>query len=117
MDKIRISNLVVSKNSGGWDVELSLNADKGFTMISTKQMMWQEAIKILAAVSEIDQLDEVSISWIYPVLNEQKDVEYKNVMSFTLDKATRDQLVWENLEPSILPDLVYDYEEHLILSE
>ncbi|EGA90621.1 hypothetical protein GPDM_04649 [Planococcus donghaensis MPA1U2] len=117
MDKTRVSSIVVSKSSGGWDVELSLNADKGFTMISTKQLMWQNAIKILASASEIDQLHDISLSWVYPVINEQKSIEDKSVMSFTIDKDTRDQIVWGNLEPSVLPDLVYDYEEHPILSE
>lgn len=117
MDKTRVSNIVVSKSSGGWDVELSLNADKGFTMISTKKMMWQNAIKILAGASEIDQLNDISLSWIYPVLNEQKSVEDKSVMSFRVDKTTRDQLIWGNIEPSVLPDLVFNYEEHPILSE
>ncbi|MGB6408766.1 MAG: hypothetical protein WBF39_14900 [Planococcus donghaensis] len=117
MDKTRVSSIVVSKSSGGWDVELSLNADKGFTMISTKQLMRQNAIKILASASEIDQLHDISLSWVYPVINEQKSIEDKSVMSFTIDKDTRDQIVWGNLEPSVLPDLVYDYEEHPILSE
>ncbi|WP_238323754.1 hypothetical protein [Planococcus donghaensis] len=117
MDKTRVSSIVVSKTSGGWDVELSLNADKGFTMISTKQLMWENAIKVLESASEINQLHNISLSWIYPVLNEQKNIEDKSVMSFTIDQATRDQIVWENLEPSVLPDLVYDYVEHSLLNE
>lgn len=115
--KARVSDVVLSQDSSGWDVEISLNADKKFTMISTKQMMWQDSIYILAAVSEINQLDDISLSWIYPVLNAKKDVEDKSVMSFTIDNATRDQLIWKNIEPSILPDLVYDYQEHPVLSQ
>lgn len=115
--KARVSDVVLSQDSSGWDVEISLNADKKFTMISTKQTMWQDSIHILAAASEINQLDDISLSWIYPVLNTKKDVEDKSVMSFTIDNATRDQLIWKNIEPSVLPDLVYDYQEHPVLSE
>lgn len=117
MDKDRIVDISVSPRSEGWDVELVLNADKGFTMISTKQKMWEHAVAILAPLSEIRQLNDISISWIYPVKEGHADVKEANVMSFRLDKETRNQLIWENLEPSILPDIALDYRQHSALNE
>ncbi|WP_298825906.1 hypothetical protein [uncultured Planococcus sp.] len=117
MDKKRIDGISVSRVSEGWNVELALNADKGFTMVSTKKAMWQQAIDILAPLSGISQLNDISISWIYPVKESQNDVKDESIMSFRMDKATRDQLIWDNVEPSILPDIVFDYTEHPVLNQ
>ncbi|WP_394120129.1 hypothetical protein [Planococcus donghaensis] len=117
MDKKRIDGISVSRVSEGWNVELALNADKGFTMVSTKQAMWQQTIDVLDPLSDISQLNDVSILWIYPVEDSHNDVKDENVMSFRMDKATRDQLFWDNVEPSILPDIVFDYTEHPILNQ
>ncbi|MGH2318423.1 hypothetical protein ACRC6Q_11665 [Planococcus sp. SE5232] len=117
LDKKRIDGISVSRVSEGWNVELALNADKGFTMVSTKQAMWQQAIAILAPLSDISKLNDISISWIFPVEDSQNDVNDKSVMSFRMDKATRDQLIWGNVEPSILPDIVFDYTEHPVLNQ
>ncbi|WP_154669126.1 hypothetical protein [Planococcus antarcticus] len=116
MNKERVNDISASRGFDGWNVELALNADKGFTMISTRQQMWQHAITILELISKTNQLDDISISWIYPVKNNQNDVEDKSVMSFSLDKATRDQLIWANLDPSILPNMTLDYLEHPVLN-
>lgn len=117
MDKNRIDGISVSRVSKGWDAELALNADKGFTMVSTKQAMWQQAIDLLDPLSDVSQLNDISISWIYPVEDSHNNVHDESVMSFRVDKATRDQLVWDNVEPSILPDIVFDYTEHPVLNE
>ena len=117
MDKKRIDSISVSRVSESWDVELALNADKGFTMVSTQQAMWQQSIDILGPLSEISQLNDISISWIYPVKDSSNDVKDENVMSFWMDKATRDQLIWDRVEPSILPDIVFDYKEHAVLNK
>lgn len=116
MDKKRIDDISVSRVTEGWDAELALNADKGFTMVSTQQTMWQQAIDILGPLSEIDQLNDISISWIYPVHDSGNEVKDESVMSFWVDKATRDQLIWDRVEPSILPDIVFDYKEHAVLN-
>jgi len=116
MDKKRIDGISISRVPEGWNAELALNADKGFTMVSTQQTMWQQAIDILGPLSEIDQLNDISISWIYPVHDSGNSVKDESVMSFWVDKATRDQLIWDRVEPSILPDLVFDYKEHAVLN-
>lgn len=115
MNKERIADISISRNLDGWNVEISLNADKGFTMVSTKLKMWQDAIAVLEPLSEINQLNDISFSWIYPVENSQNKLEDTHVMSFRVDKATRNQLIWDNVEPSILPDIVFDYQEHPVL--
>ncbi|AQU78577.1 hypothetical protein [Planococcus faecalis] len=115
MNKKRISNLSVSHSSTGWNVEISINADKELTVISTKQKMLTQTIAILDSLPEIDQLEDMSFSWLYPIVNEQNEVDYQSVLSFRLDKKTREQLIWDNVTPSILPDLVIDYEERLLL--
>lgn len=117
MDKERIVDISVSQVSSGWDAEFILNADKGFTTISTKQLMWQQAIAILAPLSEFGELNDISISWVYPVAGPNDKVTDQSVMSFRLDKVTRDQLIWENVEPSLLPDIAFDYKEHSVLDE
>ena len=117
MSKDRVDDISVSRVPAGWNVELFLNADKGFTLISTQQIMWQQAIAILASLSENNQLNDISISWIYPVEGQNHEVRDESVMSFRLDKSTRNQLIWENVEPSLLPDIAFDYEEHPILNE
>lgn len=113
----RIKEISLSSRSEGWEAELVLNADKGFAMISSKQTMWEHAIAILARLSAMDQLNDISISWIYPIEERQDDVKEISVMSFRFDKETRDQLIWENLEPSVLPDIALDYRQHPILNE
>ncbi len=117
MNKKRISDIIISRSSAAWDVELFLQANKRPTMMLTKETMWQQTIDILDAMSELDKIEDVSFTWIYPVLNTQEQVEDTGVMSFRLDKTTRDQLVWENVEPSILQELVYDYKEHPFLTD
>lgn len=117
MDKERIVDISVSQVSAGWNAELALNADKGFTNISTKQFMWQQAIAILASMSELRELNDISISWVYPVAGPNDKITDQSVMSFKLDKTTRDQLIWKNVEPSLLPDIAFDYKEHPILNE
>ncbi|MBT2569668.1 hypothetical protein J7I83_03525 [Planococcus sp. ISL-110] len=117
MNKERIADISVSRSLDGWNVKIYLNADKGFTTISTKQQMWQDALAVLEPLSEIKQLNDISLFWIYPVKNSQNKVEDKRAMSFRLDKATRDQLIWANVDPSILPDIVFDYKEHPTLNE
>ena len=117
MGKDRIDDISVSQVPEGWNVELALNADKGFTLISTKQIMWQQAIAILTPLSKISQLNDISISWIYPVEGRNHEVSDESIMSFKLNKTTRDQLIWENVEPSLLPNIAFDYEEHPILNE
>ena len=117
MDKERIVDISVSQVSAAWNAELVLNADKGRTNISTKQFMWQQAIAILAPLSELPELNDVSISWVYPVVGPNDKVTDQSVMSFRLDKITRDQLIWENVEPSLLPDIALDYEEHSVLDK
>lgn len=117
MDKKRIDGISVSRVSEGWDMELALNADKGFTMVSTKYTMLQQAIDVLDPLSDISQLNDISISWIYPVEDSHNDVNDESVMSFRVDKTTRNQLIWDNVEPSILPDIVFDYTEHPVLND
>ncbi|TWT05274.1 hypothetical protein FQV26_12560 [Planococcus sp. CPCC 101016] len=117
LNKKRIDDILVSRTFENWDVELVLNADKGFTIMSTKQMMWQQAIAILTPLSDSPQLNNISISWIYPVADGQNSVKDEQVMSFRLDKETRDQLIWANVEPVILPDITLDYKEHPVLNE
>ncbi|MDQ0428718.1 hypothetical protein QOZ98_001544 [Planomicrobium stackebrandtii] len=112
MNKERIDDISISRGLIGWNVEISLNADKSFTMFSTKQQIWQDAIDILEPLSGFDQLNGISLSFILPVENSL----HKSVMSFRLDKATRDQLIWSNVDPSILPDITYDYQEHPVLN-
>lgn len=116
MNKERVADVSLSRGLAGWNVEIYLNADKGFTTISTKQQMWQDAIAILEPLSEINQLDDISLFWMYPVNNNQNKVVDENVMSFRLDKATRDQLIWANVDPSILPDITVDYQEDPVLN-
>lgn len=116
MNKERVADISVSGSPGDWNAEIFLNADKGFTMISTKQRMWQDALAVLEAVSGLDQLNDISLSWIYPVSNSQNKIEDRNVMSFRFDRTTRDQLIWANVDPSILPDIAFDYQEHPILN-
>lgn len=117
MDIDRIKEISLSSRSEGWDAELTLNADNGVTMMSSKQTMWEHSIAILARLSAMDKLSDISISWIYPIKEGQKDVKDASIMSFRLDKETRDQLIWENLEPSILPDIALDYRQHPALNE
>ncbi|WP_203340813.1 hypothetical protein [Planococcus beijingensis] len=117
MDKERIAKITVSRVSAGWNAEITLNADKGFTMVSTKQSMWQQAIAILKPLSELQELNDISISWVYPVVGPNDRVTDQSVMSFRLDRTTRNQLIWENVEPSLLPDIAFDYKENSVLNE
>ena len=79
--------------------------------------MWQQAIAILASMSKLRELNDISISWVYPVAGPNDKITDQSVMSFKLDKTTRDQLIWKNVEPSLLPDIAFDYKEHPILNE
>lgn len=113
----RISAIAISQRSDMLNAELFIHADKRESMLETKETMWQQSITLLAKLSEIERLDTLSVTWIYPVVNKQEQPKDTKVMSFTIDQATRDQLIWENVEPTILPNLVYDYKEHPILSK
>ena len=117
MDKERIEEISLFSTSEGWNAKLVLNADKGFTMISTKQIMWEHAIAMLTHLSAMDQLNDIFIFWLYPIKEGPDDGKEISVMSFRVEKETRDQLIWENLEPSVLPDIALDYTQHPLLNE
>lgn len=116
INKERIADISVARGLVGWNVEISLNADKSFPMISTKQKMWQDAIDILEPLSNISQLNDISLSWILPVETSLSTIEDNSVMSFRIDRSTRDQLIWSNIDPPILQDITFDYQEHPILN-
>lgn len=114
--KERMADISLSRGLDGWNAKITLNADEEVAMDSTKQQIWQEAIDILEPLSGLDQLNDISLFWIIPVENSQNRLEDSSVMSFRLDKETRDQLIWSNVNPSILPDIAYDYQEHPVLN-
>lgn len=104
-----IADISVSRGLQGWNVAIVLNIDKEVQTNPAKIKLWQDALIILEPLSEINQLNNISLSWIF-------SAENISAMSFRLDKETRDQLIWENVDPSILPDITLDYQEHSLLN-
>ncbi|MEX3621835.1 hypothetical protein [Viridibacillus arvi] len=119
MDKKRIVKIstVQSATSKSEMVTLKLNASENFTNKMTKGGMGMDAEKILEPISKLDDVEVVTINWLFPLVDAYGNEKDGDIMRIELSKKTLSKINWKNFDYRNFESIADSYWEHPALSK
>lgn len=118
MKKDRIvESKVVDLADGNRNIILTLNASENLSNKMTRQKMWIDSVKILEPLDALENIENISIEWLFPLVDQYGNEEDGRVMMFDMPKEVRDKINWKNFNNESIPNVSEGYFEHPALSK
>lgn len=117
MDKERIADLTVTELVEGSNVVIDLNASENLTNGMTRTGILMNSVEILEPLSKVGGIANIKLVWLLPLVDQYGNEEDGRVLSFVIDKETRDKINWENFDQENLATVTADYFEHPAFKE
>ena len=118
MKKDRIvESKVFDLGDGTRNIILTLNASENLSNKMTRQKMWMDSVEILEPLDALENIENISIEWLLPLVDQYGNQEDGRIMMFDMPREVRDKINWENFNNENIPSVSEGYFEHPALSK
>lgn len=102
---------------GEKNIIVILNASENMSNKLTRKSMWMDSVKILEPFSSIEGVQNISIEWLFPLVDQHGNETDSRIMLFDFPKEVFEKVNWDNFNADNIPNVSEGYFEHPALSK